>query len=46
MRFLDLNQILIVGVRYLVNNSALANVVHTALLLPSLDKMSPIIGDV
>ena len=37
MRFLDLNHILIVGVRYLVNirylvnNSALANLVHMEL---------------
>ena len=46
MRFLDSNHILIVGVRYLVNHSALANVVHSALLLPPFDKTSPIIGNV
>ncbi len=31
MRFLDSNHILIVGIRYLFNNSALANLVHMEL---------------
>ncbi|PWK09467.1 hypothetical protein C8D84_1112 [Psychrobacter immobilis] len=40
MRFLDSNHILIVGVGYLVNNNALAHLVHMALWLPPLDKTS------